>query len=96
MNQDNLEKRIAEYVIEYKEAHYRLAFSYVKNKEDALDVIQESICKAFVAAETLKYPNSIKTWYYRILVNTSLDLLRQRKKERNFNWRGIFIEFKYR
>ena len=58
-----------------------MAFSYVRNKEDALDVIQESIYKAFTASDTLRDTRSIKTWYYRILVNTSLDLLRQKKKE---------------
>lgn len=29
------------------EKYYRLAYSYTKNKEDALDVVQESAYKAF-------------------------------------------------
>ncbi|ABO51037.1 Methylglyoxal synthase [Desulforamulus reducens MI-1] len=37
MNKNILEKQIAEYVIKHKENHYRLAFSYVKNSENALD-----------------------------------------------------------
>ena len=71
---------IAEYVIQNRERHYRLAYSYVKNPDDALDVIQESICKAIQSAHTLKSPSFIKTWYYRIVVNTALDLLRKQKK----------------
>lgn len=73
-------RRIAEYVTENRESHYRLAYSYVKNPDDALDVIQESICKAIHGAHTLKSPEFIKTWYCRIVVNTALDLLRKQKK----------------
>lgn len=73
-------RRIADYVTENRESHYRLAYSYVKNPDDALDVIQESICKAIQGAHTLKSPEFIRTWYYRIVVNTALDLLRKQKK----------------
>ncbi|MEG6523765.1 RNA polymerase sigma factor [Desulfotomaculum sp. 1211_IL3151] len=77
---NNLEKQIAEYVTKYKENHYRLAFSYVKNPEDALDIVQESIYKALSAKDTLKNSDHIKTWFYRIVVNTALDFLRKRKR----------------
>ena len=35
---------------------YRLAFSYVKNREAALDVVQEAIVKALTTADTLREP----------------------------------------
>ena len=73
-------RRIADYVIESRERHYRLAYSYVKNSEDALDVVQESICKAMSSLHTLQSPEHLRTWYYRIVVNTALDFLRKRKK----------------
>ncbi|SCZ76355.1 sigma-70 family RNA polymerase sigma factor [Acidaminobacter hydrogenoformans] len=73
-------RQIADYVTKNRESHYRLAYSYVKNPDDALDVIQESICKAIHSAHTLKSPEFIKTWYCRIVVNTALDLLRKQKK----------------
>lgn len=80
MSNSSLEKQIAEYVVVNKESHYRLAYSYVKNADDAMDVMQESIYKAISTMNTLKTPGYIKTWYYRIIVNTSIDLLRKRKK----------------
>jgi RNA polymerase sigma-70 factor, ECF subfamily len=79
MSKSSLEELIADYVIKNKEIHYRLAFSYVKNADDALDIIQESIYKAISTIDTLKTPGYIKTWFYRIIVNTSIDLLRKRK-----------------
>jgi RNA polymerase sigma factor, sigma-70 family len=80
MGESNIEKQFVDYVIKNKENHYRLAFSYVKNVDDALDVVQESIYKAISTIDTLKNPDHLKTWFYRILVNSALDLLRKRKK----------------
>jgi RNA polymerase sigma-70 factor (ECF subfamily) len=77
----DLEKKIEDYVIEYKEVFYRLAYSYVKNADDALDIVQESIYKGISSMSTIKDPSSIKTWFYRIIVNTSLDFIRKRKRE---------------
>lgn len=75
------EKLLTNLILEEKETCYRLAFSYVKNEEDALDIIQESIHKALKKIHTLENIESLKSWFFRIIVNTSLDLLRKQKKE---------------
>lgn len=80
MVKNNLEKQLAEHVTANKENYYRLAYSYVKNADDALDIIQDSIYKALSSIDSLKEPRYIKTWFYRIVVNTSLDFLRKKKK----------------
>ena len=80
MKEKCLEEEVAEYAIKYKENHYRLAYSYVRNADDALDIVQESIYKAISSIDSLKNHNYIKTWFYRIVVNTSLDFLRKRRK----------------
>lgn len=81
MDKKNLKLQIADHVMEYKENYYRLAYSYVRNPHDALDIIQDSITKALASRETLKNPDTIKTWFYRIVINTALDLLRKQKRE---------------
>jgi RNA polymerase sigma-70 factor, ECF subfamily len=68
------------YILQNKESHYRIAYSYVKNKDDALDIVQESILKALNSVDSLTNTEYIKTWFYRILVNTSLDILRKKGK----------------
>ena len=70
-------KLIENYTIENKEKLYRIAFSYTKNKEDALDIVQESALKS---ANTLKNPQYIKTWYYKILTRTAIDYIRKNSK----------------
>ena len=73
-------KLIENYTIENKEKLYRIAFSYTKNKEDALDIVQESVLKALKSANTLKNPQYIKTWYYKILTRTAIDYIRKNSK----------------
>jgi RNA polymerase sigma-70 factor (ECF subfamily) len=80
MKKDRMYTILENYIIQNKESHYRLAYSYVKNKDDALDIVQESIFKALNAVESLANAEHIKTWFYRILVNTSLDVLRKKGK----------------
>ncbi|MES5397802.1 sigma-70 family RNA polymerase sigma factor [Bacillus amyloliquefaciens] len=67
-------------ITERKEDFYRLAYSYVKNKDDALDIVQESIQKALTSVESVKNPDVIKSWFYKILVRTAIDYLRKQKK----------------
>ncbi|MEK4149190.1 sigma-70 family RNA polymerase sigma factor [Robertmurraya sp. FSL W8-0741] len=65
--------------MKHKEQFYRLAYSYVHNQDDALDIVQDSVQKA-IRAKTLKDETAIKSWFYKIVVNTSLDFLRRRQK----------------
>ena len=41
-------------LIDQYERFYRLAYSYVHNEADALDVVQESACKAIIQCKKLK------------------------------------------
>ena len=73
-------KIIENYILENKDKLYRIAFTYTKNKDDALDIVQESILKAFKSAHTLKNTNHIKTWYYKVLTSTAIDYIRKNSK----------------
>lgn len=77
MIKKSMKELFTEETIRQQKNYYRLVYSYTKNQEDALDIIQESIYKALSSLDTLKNPFGMKTWFYRILVNTSLDYLRK-------------------
>lgn len=66
-------------ILENKNGLYRLAYSYVRNKEDSLDIVQEAIYKAFKNYNPNKVTN-IRAWLYGILVNTAIDTIRKNKK----------------
>lgn len=72
--------QIAEYVMEHRDNLYRLAYSYTRNADDALDIVQESVCKAMASRQSLKDFSLMRVWIYRIVVNTSLDVLRKRRR----------------
>ena len=80
MKDKEKEKLVTQNILDHKEALYRLAYRYTKQEQDALDVVQESIYKALASLDQLKEPQYVKTWIYRIVVNTALDYLRKNKK----------------
>ena len=63
------------------ERYYRLAFKLMRNQDDALDVVQESAYRAIKDCKGVRNKDYLSTWIYRIVVNTSLDMLRRKKKE---------------
>ncbi|WP_455715121.1 RNA polymerase sigma factor [Anaerosporobacter sp.] len=72
---------IKEYVISNQQKFYRLAFSYVKNEEAALDIVQNSICKLLESYEEIRNMKYLSTYFYRIIVNESLGFIRKNSKE---------------
>ena len=57
-----------------------MAYVYVKNKEDALDVVQEVAYQSFKKINTLKKPEYFKTWLMRITMNCATNVVRKNKK----------------
>lgn len=65
---------------EFEVMIYRIAFIYVRNKDDALDVVQETAYKSLKNIKQLKKPNMFKTWLTKIAINSSMDLLNKNSK----------------
>lgn len=63
----------------YREKVYRIAFRFVRNKEDALEVTQEVFLRVHTSLGKFKTDSKFFTWLYRITVNRSIDFTRQRK-----------------
>lgn len=63
-----------------KEHIYKIAYSYVNNVDDALDIVQDVIYKALTSIESLKNPQYFNTWLTRITINCAINHLRKSKK----------------
>ena len=63
-----------------RENIYKVAYSYVNNTEDSLDIIQEVIYKALISIKSLKEPEYFNTWLTRITINCSINHLNKSKK----------------
>lgn len=69
-------------LLENYESYYRLAFSYVHQEADAMDIVQEGACKAMTKAHSLREESYAGTWIYRIMINTAKDYLKRYERER--------------
>ena len=73
------EERLTTHLVDDQERFYRLAYSYLHDREEALDAVQTAVCKALEKQDSLRDAGAMRTWFYRILVNVCTDVLRQRK-----------------
>ena len=73
-------KEVISLIENNQEKFYRVAFAYVKNKDDALDIVHNAIVKALEKRHTLRNVDYIRTWFYRILINESINFLHRRGK----------------
>ena len=69
-------------LLENYESYYRLAFSYVHQEADAMDIVQEGACKAMAKARSLREESFAGTWVYRIMINTAKEQLKKYERER--------------
>ncbi len=60
---------IEQTILEKYNQYYRLAYSYVHNEADACDIVQNGAYKALRGSHTLKQPEYVQTWIYRIMLN---------------------------
>ena len=67
------EQQLITFLVENQARFYRLAYSYLKNREEALDAVQTAVCRALEKQQSLQEPGAMHTWFYRVLVNTGDD-----------------------
>jgi RNA polymerase sigma-70 factor (ECF subfamily) len=66
----------------FRQRAYGLAYRWVENREDALDICQEAFVRMYKALETWRPQSSIFTWLYRVIINLSIDLRRKKSREK--------------
>ena len=69
------EDLIEQNLIENYSRYYRLAYSYVKNESDAMDIVQEAAYKAIYKSDTLKNEEYVGAWICRIVINEAYNIL---------------------
>lgn len=85
MEEKNIEKIVEKILIENYQKYYSLAYGYVKNEADALDIVQEGAYKAILKCDTIRNPNFVKTWIYRIMLNEIYGSMRKKNPEMSWD-----------
>lgn len=68
-------------VSRYHQKVFMVILGLMRNREDALEVAQETFFRAYRKIKSFKGGSSFYTWIYRIAVNNAIDA--QRKQKRN-------------
>ncbi|WP_179090269.1 sigma-70 family RNA polymerase sigma factor [Paenibacillus sp. FSL H8-0548] len=90
MNRDDLASRairddeaaLLERIELDKHQMYGIAYSYMRNEPDALEAIQETVCRIWIKRHTLKEPRFFTTWTIRILIRVCMDTKKKQLRER--------------
>ena len=61
---------------------YQLAFRYLRNKEDAEEVVQDVLYKVHRKVDAFRGDAALSSWIYRITFNTAMSRLRTAKYQR--------------
>lgn len=69
-----------ELIAPYQQGIINYAYTMFKSREDAFDMAQETLIKAFVSISAFGGQSSFKTWLYKIATNVCLDEIRRRKR----------------
>jgi RNA polymerase sigma-70 factor (ECF subfamily) len=68
---------------------FQLAFRYVKNREDAEEIVQDVLMKVFCKIDAFRGDSALSSWIYRITFNTSMSRLRTTKAVRAFETEDV-------
>lgn len=76
-------EEFARAVEEYGDTVFRVAYSYLKNRADAEDVMQETLLKLYLEQKPFDSPEHRRNWLLRVAVNESKKLLRTAWRRRS-------------
>src|SRR5687767_12637170 len=76
------QKALAELIDTYGTKVYQLAFRYLRNREDAEEVVQDVLYKVYRKVGSFRGDAALSSWIYRITFNTAMSRLRTAKYQR--------------
>ena len=74
------EKEFTELVKTHKRIIYNVCYMFSNDEDEVADLFQESIIKLWAGMESFEGRSDLKTWIYRIVMNTCITIDRQKKR----------------
>lgn len=75
------EQLVTQAILALQGSLYRLAFSYVHDPDEAMDLVQECAYRALKNRARLRDETGVKPWLFKILVNLALDQIKRGRRE---------------
>ena len=76
------ERAFEKLVVKYQNYIFRLAFSILRDEEDAKELTQEVFIKIYTSIQGFNNRSTLSTWIYRITYNLCLDHLKKHQKKK--------------
>ncbi|MBM7606602.1 RNA polymerase sigma-70 factor (ECF subfamily) [Metabacillus crassostreae] len=76
MDKHERDKLLEQIMIDHGSELVRLAYTYVKDKETAKDMVQNAFVKCYENLDGFRHDAQLKTWLYRITINQCKDYLK--------------------
>ena len=77
----------------YADKMYNVCLIYANDEEDACDILQDGFLKVFKNISKFKSEGSFEGWLRKIIVNTALEYIRKKKREKeNYSFYQRHIE----
>jgi len=81
MKHNRIREQVEGKILNSYESMYRIAYTYVRNSDDALDIVQDSAYKAIKYAGSVKNEQYIETWIFKIVINSAIDFIKKNRRE---------------
>lgn len=76
----SMQKQVTQFLLENQAYLYRMAYSFLKNRDDALDAVQSTACRSLEQCGALRNASAVRPWVTQILLNICKNTLRRQKK----------------
>jgi len=76
------EEAMAHWVAVYQKKIFRLAYAFCGDREEALDIVQETFMRAYEKMGYLKEETNIEHWLYQIARHLCIDRYRRQKSQK--------------
>lgn len=76
----------------YRQRLFSAVYNMVSNREDAMDIVQDSFIKAFSNINSFRGGSAFYTWLYRIAINMSITFIKRNRLRRFFSFENASEE----
>ena len=82
---DEVNNKLADFAVKNTERYYRLAYSFVKNEDAAVDSVCEAVYFSLYNARKMKeIPPEMDNWFLQLVLKSAMREMRRNNKEREF------------
>jgi RNA polymerase sigma-70 factor (ECF subfamily) len=81
-------------VASYQRLVFKLGYQFFHNRDDALEIVQDTFLRLFENLPKLDPTTSLKYWIYRVATNSCIDQYRKHKRKRKYHqeWQSFYDE----